>query len=27
VLWCVTEKVSKAQLDQAIAIVKEVLGA
>lgn len=26
VLWCVTEKVSKAQLDQAIAIVKEVCG-
>ncbi len=25
-LWCVTEKVSKAQLDQAIAIVKEVCG-
>ncbi len=24
-LWCVTEKVSKAQLDQAAAIVKEVL--
>ena len=26
-LWCATEKVSKAQLDKAIAIVKEVLGA
>lgn len=26
VLWCVTEKVSKAQLDKAVAIVKEVLG-
>ena len=26
-LWCTTEKVSKAQLDKAIAIVKEVLGA
>ena len=26
-LWCVTEKVSKAQLDKAVAIVKEVLGA
>ncbi len=26
VLWCVTEKVSKAQLDKALAIVKEVLG-
>jgi glycine dehydrogenase subunit 1 len=25
ILWCVTEKVSKAQLDQAVAIVKEVL--
>ena len=27
VLWCVTEKVSRAQLDKAVAIVKEVLGA
>ncbi len=27
VLWCATEKVSKAQLDKAVAIVKEVLGA
>lgn len=27
VLWCVTEKVSKAQLDKAVAVVKEVLGA
>ena len=27
VLWCVTEKVSRAQLDKALAIVKEVLGA
>ena len=27
ILWCVTEKVSKAQLDKAVAIVKEVLGA
>ena len=27
VLWCATEKVSKAQLDKAIAIVKEVLTA
>ena len=27
VLWCATEKISKAQLDQAVAIVKEVLGA
>ncbi|MBQ2769795.1 MAG: aminomethyl-transferring glycine dehydrogenase subunit GcvPA [Clostridia bacterium] len=26
-LWCVTEKVSKEQLDQTVAIVKEVLGA
>ncbi len=26
VLWCVTEKVSKAALDRAVAIVKEVLG-
>ena len=26
VLWCATEKVSKAELDQAVAIVKEVLG-
>ena len=26
-LWCATEKVSKAQLDKAVAIVKEVLGA
>ena len=26
-LWCATEKVSKAQLDRAVAIVKEVLGA
>ncbi len=25
ILWCATEKVSKAQLDQAVAIVKEVL--
>ena len=25
VLWCATEKVSKNQLDRAIAIVKEVL--
>ncbi|MBQ8236493.1 MAG: aminomethyl-transferring glycine dehydrogenase, partial [Clostridia bacterium] len=25
VLWCVTEKVSKAELDRAVAIVKEVL--
>ena len=27
VLWCVTEKVSRAELDKAVAIVKEVLGA
>ena len=27
ILWCATEKVSKEQLDQAVAIVKEVLGA
>ena len=27
VLWCVTEKVSKAQLDRAVSVVKEVLGA
>ena len=27
VLWCATEKVSKAELDRAVAIVKEVLGA
>ena len=27
VLWCVTEKVSRAQLDKAVAIVKEVLEA
>ena len=27
ILWCATEKVSKAQLDKAVAIVKEVLGA
>lgn len=27
VLWCATEKISKAQLDQAVAIVKEVLDA
>ena len=27
VLWCVTEKVSKAELDRAVAIVKEVLSA
>lgn len=27
VLWCATEKVSRAELDKAIAIVKEVLGA
>ena len=27
VLWCATEKVSKAQLDKTVAIVKEVLGA
>ncbi len=27
VLWCVTEKVPKAELDRAVAIVKEVLGA
>lgn len=27
VLWCVTEKVSKQQLDKAVAVVKEVLGA
>ena len=26
ILWCATEKVSKAQLDKAVAIVKEVLG-
>ncbi len=26
ILWCVTEKVSKQQLDKAVAIVKEVLG-
>ena len=25
ILWCVTELVSKAQLDRAVAIVKEVL--
>ena len=27
VLWCATEKVSKAELDRTVAIVKEVLGA
>jgi glycine dehydrogenase subunit 1 len=27
VLWCATEKVSKAELDKTVAIVKEVLGA
>ncbi len=27
ILWCATEKVSKIQLDKAVAIVKEVLGA
>ncbi len=27
VLWCATEKVSKSELDRAVAIVKEVLGA
>ncbi len=27
VLWCATEKVSKAEIDKAVAIVKEVLGA
>ncbi len=27
ILWCVTEKVSKSQLDKTVAIVKEVLGA
>ena len=27
VLWCVTEKVSKEELDRTVAIVKEVLGA
>jgi glycine dehydrogenase subunit 1 len=27
VLWCATEKVSKADLDKTVAIVKEVLGA
>lgn len=27
VLWCVTEKVPKSELDRAVAIVKEVLGA
>jgi glycine dehydrogenase subunit 1 len=27
VLWCATEKVSKAELDKAVTIVKEVLGA
>ena len=27
VLWCATEKISKAQLDKTVAIVKEVLGA
>ena len=27
ILWCVTEKVSRSQLDKAVAIVKEVLGA
>ncbi len=27
VLWCATEKVSKEQLDKAVAVVKEVLGA
>ena len=27
VLWCATEKVSRAQLDKAVAIVKEVLEA
>ncbi len=27
ILWCATEKVSKEQLDRAVAIVKEVLGA
>ncbi len=27
ILWCVTEKVSKEQLDRAVAVVKEVLGA
>ena len=27
ILWCATEKISKAELDKAVAIVKEVLGA
>ena len=27
ILWCATEKVSKDQLDKAVSIVKEVLGA
>jgi glycine dehydrogenase subunit 1 len=27
ILWCATEKVSKTELDRAVAIVKEVLGA
>jgi len=27
VLWCVTEKISKEQLDKAVSVVKEVLGA
>ena len=27
VLWCTTEKISKAELDKTVAIVKEVLGA
>ena len=27
ILWCATEKVSKAELDRAVAIVKEVLAA
>ena len=26
ILWCATEKVSKEELDRAVAIVKEVLG-
>ena len=27
ILWCATEKISKAELDRAVAVVKEVLGA
>ena len=27
ILWCATEKISKAELDKAVAIVKEVLSA